>query len=66
VSTKNLMSEVINLDDNSDNGVSVFVPGRVDLNCDKVSYAKRNLLAAFSEYDDAPTSTSKINKPSQD
>ncbi|CAJ2644632.1 replication factor-A carboxy-terminal domain protein [Trifolium pratense] len=66
VSTQSLMSEAINLNQNSAAGVSVVVPGCVELNCDKVLSSKRDLSAAFFEGDDVAASMSKINKRSQD
>ncbi|GAU31614.1 hypothetical protein TSUD_63630 [Trifolium subterraneum] len=64
VSPKSVLSEVISLGDDSDSGIEVFVLGRVELQADKYSSAKRNLLAAFSESDDASPSSSKIKKVS--
>ncbi|MCI34627.1 hypothetical protein A2U01_0055847, partial [Trifolium medium] len=64
VATRDVMSDVINLGDDSDNGVEVFVPGRMQDS--RVLSVKRNLLAAFSGSDDLIPSTSKISKPSQD
>jgi hypothetical protein len=54
----------INLADNSDKDLEVFTSGLGDWNADKISSAKRNLLAAFTESDDAGAGSSKVIKKS--
>jgi hypothetical protein len=65
VSTAQFVKEVIDLGDDSDKDLDVFVPGRVALNPIKVFSAKRNLSAAFAECDDTEENTSQIPKHAQ-
>jgi hypothetical protein len=65
VSTAQFVKEVIDLGDDSNKYLVVFVPGRVALNPIKVFSAKRNLSAAFAECDDTEESTSQIPKHAQ-
>ncbi|WJX62061.1 hypothetical protein P8452_47097 [Trifolium repens] len=65
VSTAQFVKEVIDLGDDFNKDLVVFVPGRVALNPIKVFSAKRNLSAAFAECDDTEESTSQIPKHAQ-
>jgi hypothetical protein len=56
----------INLADNSDKDLEVFASGVGDWNGDKISSAKRNLFAAFTESVDAGTISNKITKNSSE
>ncbi|XP_045799478.1 replication protein A 70 kDa DNA-binding subunit-like [Trifolium pratense] len=59
LSTAQLVPEIINLDDNSDNGFEVFLGERVGVDVSKVLAAKRNLSDAFAGCDDDEASSSK-------
>ncbi|WJX83027.1 hypothetical protein P8452_65720 [Trifolium repens] len=65
VSTAQFVEEVIDLGDDSDKDLGIFLPVRVGLDPIKAFSAKRNLSAAFAECDDTEESSSQIRKPSQ-
>ncbi|CAJ2657473.1 unnamed protein product [Trifolium pratense] len=65
VVTGDVYPEVVNLGDDSDSGIDWFVPGCGGLQANKVGSIKRNLLSAFSDCDDAPSSTLKLTKSSK-
>ncbi|GAU25697.1 hypothetical protein TSUD_266240 [Trifolium subterraneum] len=66
VGTGNVMSEIINLGDDTDDGMGVFLHGPVGLQENQLGSLKRNLFDAFSECDDLPGSSSKTVKLSKD
>jgi hypothetical protein len=66
VSADSFVPEVINLGDNSDEGLDVFRPMTVCVDKDKIVAVKRNLSSAFSECDDVEPSTSKSTKYVED
>jgi hypothetical protein len=65
VSTAQFVEEVIDLGDDSDKDLGIFLPVRVGLDPIKAFSAKRNLSAAFAECDNTEESTSQIRKHSQ-
>jgi hypothetical protein len=62
VSSDLITPSPINLADNSDKDLEVFTSGLGNWNGDKISSAKRNLLAAFTESVDAGAVSNKITK----
>jgi hypothetical protein len=62
VSSDLITPSPINLADNSDKDLEVFTSGLGNWNDDKISSAKRNLLAAFTESVDAGAVSNKITK----
>jgi hypothetical protein len=62
VSTGQFVKEVIDLGDDSNNDLDIFVPGRVGLDPVKAFSAKKNLSAAFAECGDTEGITSRMGK----
>jgi hypothetical protein len=54
--------EIINLDDNTDKDVGIFVRGGLGIEFDRAFAAKRNLSTAFDECSSDEGTSSKISK----